>query len=661
VVMGMFVTGTILLILSGVPGLAARKTSGGGERLSLLLVMAGSILGSTAVLGSFFTTQPIVLSLPWTVPGASFSLCLDTLSGIFLLPLYLVTAMASVYGLGYWPQSDHKDNGKRLRLFLGLMAGTMSLVLTARNGILFLAAWEIMALSGFFLITTEDTKEETRNAGFLYLGMTHAGTLALFAFFALLAQVTGNFAFPLAGSMDGLGEHANTLFLLAVVGFGIKAGLMPMHIWLPSAHAAAPSHVSALLSGVMIKMGIYGIFRTAGFFASPPSWWGWFILAMGAFSAVLGVAMALAQHDMKRLLAYHSVENIGIIAMGLGIALLGRTYGAFLPLLYGLSGALLHVVNHGLFKSLLFLGAGSVIHATGTRQIDAYGGLQKKMPMTALFFLGGAVAISGLPPLNGFVSEWMIYLGLFRPLSDGVNGISWAVLAAPFLALTGALAMACFVKAFGATFLGVERSDATLNAHESPLSMIVPMGVLLAACAAIGLFPSALLPVLNRAAADWTGAEISPIPLDATTSASYLCWTAWGLIAFIAFVFYRLKRKSSDAPHSATWGCGYTFPSTRMQYTASSFAGMLVGFFSGFMKTDVHRSEGEGLFPRSGDFAAHTPDTVLDRCVFPFLRHAARLCTWLRARLQHGISGIYLMYVALALGILLIAVIVQRG
>lgn len=464
--MQLMLLGIGLILAAGLPGLFSSRAGRGGERLACVMTLGGCITVLFASLALLQGEGPSTISLEWSVPGGTLALGLDPLAACFVLPLLVVVSTGAVYGLKYWPQQDNPATGCKLRLFYGLISGAMILLLLARNGILFLMAWEVMALSGFFLITTEDHKEDVRRAGFIYLVATHTGTLALFAMFVLLGQAAGSLDLPVAGALPATGS--TLIFLLALLGFGMKAGLMPLHIWLPGAHAAAPSHASALLSGVMIKTGIYGLVRVTSLFAEIPPWWGWTILLLGAISGVMGVALALAQHDIKRLLAYHSVENIGIIAMGLGLALLGRSYGLTTLMVLALSGCLLHVANHGFFKSLLFLSAGSVIHAVGSRKIDHYGGLLKRQPWTGAMFLGGAVAISGLPPLNGFVSEWLIYLGAFQPLRHPSSTLAIAVLSAPILALIGGLALACFVKVFGIAFLGEPRSTGAEHAHEAP-------------------------------------------------------------------------------------------------------------------------------------------------------------------------------------------------
>ncbi|MFA6500079.1 MAG: proton-conducting transporter membrane subunit, partial [Desulfurivibrionaceae bacterium] len=378
----LYLAAVSLIFCSGLPALAWGRWAKSGEILSVVLLLTGATLGLGAALAGAWQTPAPLLAAPWAIPGGNFLLELDGLAALFLLPALLILGLGSVYGLGYFPQVRHGAAAGRLRLFYGMLGAAIVLLPVSRNGILFLIAWEVMAIGSFLLILTEQKEEEARRAAYVYLAATHTGTLALFAMFILLAGPGGNFDFPLAATLDGATFQAGAIFLLALFGFGLKAGVMPLHIWLPGAHAAAPSHVSALMSGVVIKMGIYGLVRVASFYTGQPAWWGGSILVLGVVSAIMGVVFALAQHDIKRLLAYHSVENIGIILIGLGCALLGKTFHNPALVVLGLAGALLHVVNHGLFKSLLFLGAGAVIQATGTREIDRYGGLLRSMPRT---------------------------------------------------------------------------------------------------------------------------------------------------------------------------------------------------------------------------------------------------------------------------------------
>jgi hydrogenase-4 component B len=646
--------GILLAAVSGVPGLFVSRRSHVGQWLSVLLAVAAGALGLAGVASFWITgiSQPLVEAWP-QIQGAEFRVAMDGLSAFFLIPVFLVFVLGSVYGLEYWRQSEHTDNGRKLRLFYGLMAAGMGLLVISRNSILFLMGWEAMALAGFFLVSTEDDRADARAAGWIYLLATHVATLSLFGMFALLRLASGSFTFgPLA---DGTVSPtlATGIFVLACVGFGLKAGIMPLHVWLPSAHAIAPSHVSAFLSGVIIKMGIYGIVRVTSFFAHPPVEWGGILLALGAISGVLGVAFAIGQHDLKRLLAYHSIENIGIIIMGVGLAVLGRSLQRDDWLILGLAGGLLHVWNHAFFKGLLFLSAGSVIHQVHTREIDHLGGLAKSMPLTALAFVIGAVAICGLPPLNGFVSEFLVYLGLFKSLgaADTPSPFPAAAFAAPALALIGALAVACFVKVFGAVFLGVPRSQHAEHAQESGASMLLPMAVLVACCAFIGVAPSLVVPVLGQAVSAWAP-EVSDVGPRLVTLAP-LGWVsamALGLVVALALigVWLAVRTRGTQSEYGPTWGCGYLAPTSRMQYTSSSFAQMLVGLFGWALRPRVHRPDALEIFPQKTSFHSEVPDTVLDEAVLPTLTYSARVLAWFRV-FQQGSIQTYLLYLFLAL------------
>lgn len=641
-----------LLALSGVPGLFLPRGSRAGEGISVGLTLAGASLGLAGATLALVGAPGAGFDGAWSVPGARLLFRVDPLSAFFLVPVCLLNALGSVYSLGYWAATARPENAARVRAWYGLLAGSLALLLGARDAVLFLCAWEGMALAAFFLVATEDETAEVRDAAWIYLVATHAGTLLLMGAFAVLRVGTDSFSL-LDPAALGPGA-AGAVFLLALGGFGLKAGLMPLHVWLPGAHANAPSHVSALLSGVVIKMGIYGLLRITGLLPLPPAWWGWLVLGLGAVSAVLGVAYALGQHDLKRLLAYHSVENIGIIALGVGLALLGRSAGRPEWVALGLAGALLHVWNHGLFKGLLFLSAGSVIHAAHTREIDHLGGLAKRMPWTAAAFGVGAVAICGLPPLNGFVSEFLVYLGLFRTALAEPGSGRWAAaaLAAPALAMVGALAVACFVKAFGAVFLGESRSTHGREATEAPRSMLGPMAVLVGGCAAIGLFPWAVAPALDRAVGAWgmgqgAGGEGVALPrvagLAPLVPVSALALGLTALLGVAAWaVSARLRRRPPE--RAGTWDCGYEDPTARMQYTASSFGQLLVGLFSWALAPAVRLTRVAGLFPGQAAFASRVPDAVLDRCLRPLFTGAADLLG--RARVfQRGRVQAYVAYV----------------
>jgi hydrogenase-4 component B len=430
--------------------------------------------------------------------------------------------------------------------------------------------------------------------------------------------------------------------------------LFPLHIWLPSAHANAPSHVSAILSGVALKMGIYGLVRFSGWLPLPAAA-GWVVAVLGVVSAVLGVAFALGQHDLKRLLAYHSVENIGIILIGLGFALVAVAEGDKAWGRLALAGGLLHVWNHGLFKALLFLGAGSVLHATGTRELSRLGGLWRAMPWTAGLFGLGAVAICGLPPLNGFVSEWLVYLGLFdATIAHGPS--AWAAIpAALLLGVTGALALACFIKVCSVVFLGAARSALAAHAHECGAPMRGAMLVLAGACGAIGLAPILFWPAVARAVGAWR-----PAWGGVTTPPSLLVlgWLHVTLAAFaggaVWWLWWRARRRGVS--RALTWDCGYAAPTARMQYTAGSFAGILTEWFAFILRPERHERRPEGLLPVSASRVEHTPETVLELVVQPLAGVVMRVSAAAR-RLQHGRVQAYVLYLLIGLAGLALLVV----
>jgi hydrogenase-4 component B len=693
-----------VIAASGLPGLIPAERLGMrpfvAHRLAVALLSCGAAAGLFAAGAVLCGVPGAPLRWAWGLPGAAFAIEVDALSACFLLPVLLISTAGAWFGLEYWPLGETQPRAGSLIVWYALTTAAMMLVVTARNGILFLTAWEVMAISSFFLITIEESLKEVREAGWIYFVATHASTLLLFALFGLIWAAQGSV--DLDPIKPGTVPQAlqDGIFLVALAAFGIKAGLFPVHVWLPPAHANAPSHVSALMSGVLIKMGVYGIARVLWMAGTPPLWWGETLLAFGVVSGVLGVVFALGQHDLKRLLAYHSVENIGIIFMGLGMAVSGRAVGAWGWMALGLGAALLHTWNHGLFKTLLFLAAGAVLHRTHTREMDRLGGLAKRMPGTALFFLVGAAAICGLPPLNGFVSEWLLYLAMFTGLihadpSGAVNlgGSLQAAIGIPALALIGGLALACFVKAMSAVFLGEPRTASGAAVRECGAPMLAPMAGLALLCAAIGLAPAAVSLWLDRAIAAWLPAteqfplaELAPLkPLAGFGTALWL-GLGIGLLALSRRSRAGRDRQSAgdterlrsgqvglapngmaplgpgpvgavaaDALSVGTWDCGYLLPGPRMQYTAASFAQLLVNLWRWVLIPEVHpRTRGPlTLFPPTGRFGSSVPDIVLDRAILPVLRGLAWTLGWLRL-LQRGRVQDYLLYVLIALLTLLL-------
>ncbi|NLX24373.1 MAG: hydrogenase [Lentisphaerae bacterium] len=639
----------LALVAGGVPACCLSRHSVRAQRATSVLMVLGSLLGWCGLAMASFGTSAVEAGLPWHLPWEQrLSIGLDAIGAVFLIPVFTVPMLGSIYGLAYWRQGDHPENGRGVGLFYGLLAGSMALVVLARNAILFLIVWELMALAAFFLAGAEHEKAEVRRAGWIYLVATHAGTLCLLALFALMRQASGGFAFGVLDAGALTPGMVTLLFILSVVGFGFKAGLMPLHVWLPGAHANAPSHVSAVMSGVMLKMGVYGMVRMISLLPISEAWNGGALLAVGAVTGILGIAFAIGQNDIKRLLAYSSIENIGIICMGIGMALLGRTLHRADLVLLGLGGALLHVWNHSLFKSLLFLNSGAIIHAVHSREMNRMGGLAKPMPQTAWLFLIGAVAICGLPPLNGFASEWLIYLGLFQGPTTGVGAVA--------LALIGALALACFVKIYGMVFLGTARDPLHGEPHDPSAAMRHPMALLAAGCVVLGFLPHLGFPLLHAAASQWldpAGGAALP-EFEEFAPAQWISAVAVGLVAAAGLGYALLRRRirRTDAAVGATWGCGYAQPTPRMQYTGSSFGDVLVGLFGWVLRPRTSRPALKKLFPDRVEFACEVQDTVLHGLVLPVFRRAAAAMMKLR-RLQQGRLDLYLLYLLVILIVLL--------
>lgn len=651
---------TLLAAISGVPLLfPPLRNVSSAQLLSIVLMIASSCIGLAGSILALLSGHTTLFELAWTLPFGPARYGVDPISAWFLLPIFLIPGCAVLYARSYRHADHYPTKVRRMTFFFGLMTASMSGVVLARDCIGFLFAWEVMTLSAWFLVSTEDEKPEVSEAGTLYMITTHAGTLGLFALFPLLNLLTGSWHFPGAGSLTASSPMAAAIFFTALFAFGMKAGIMPLHIWLPSAHANAPSHVSAAMSGVILKCGVYGLIRTLSFFHAVPFWWGCCVLVLGVVSGVAGVAFAIGQHDLKRLLAYHSIENIGIIFMGLGVALIGQAVDSPAMMLLGMSGALLHVLNHALFKALLFLGAGSVIHATGTREIDLMGGSARRLPYTALLFGIGAVAICGLPPLNGFVSELLIYLGFFQGIQGEGMAAAATALAAPALALAGGLAVACFVKVYGIVFLGAPRTEIHAARHEAGWQMLSPMLLLGLLCVAIGLAPGLLADPLQRTALTVLPPLVGTagLPLRSLVPMSMITISGVALLALISLLalWYRRRLAGMTCSEAVTWGCGYQRQSPRIQYGASSFAAMLISLFAFVLKPQNHRPDKmAGMFPGSAGFSSHVPETVLELLYIPALKLLNRRFSAVR-RLQSGILQQYVLYTLITLIVLLVS------
>lgn len=655
-VLGVFVLSIVMLAASG---LLAAAVPGRGRTASAIAVTgiwAGCFAALFPVVSTLFGHAPMTVLAAWNVPWGAFSLRLDGLSAFFCLPILILSPLAGLYGFSYL------GNDKRAGTtwaFVNLLVASMLLLVASANGVLFVVCWEVMALSSFFLVAHHDEKSQVREAAWTYLVATHIGTVFLLAFFALLGAQAGSLDFTRIAGAAFTPLAGWVLFIAAFVGFGSKAGFFPLHVWLPEAHPAAPSHVSALMSGLMIKMGIYGILRFLSFLGEVPPAWGWILLLSGIASGVLGVLFAIAQHDIKRLLAYHSVENIGIIATGIGVGTLGISWHEPALVALGFGGGILHVLNHALFKGLLFLGAGSVIRAAGTGEIDRMGGLLKTMPWTGAAFLAGSAAISALPPFNGFVSEFFIYSGGLRAALHGnANHILLAVSVTAGLSLVGGLALACFTKCFGIVFLGEPRSAFTGEGHESPLAMTMPMLALAGLCFLLGLAAPLSVRLVSPAilvvAPGMAGSLEEPLASAGKALGGVSAASALLIAVFLLLVLCRKRlARGREEGVSVTWDCGYARPTARMQYTASSFARPLTLLFEKILGTKIGQKPVRGYFPAESSYETHTPEPAREVLFAPLFRLAERLLSPLRA-LQHGRIQLYVLYIAVTLVVLLI-------
>lgn len=616
--------------------------------------------------------EPFTMALPSTLPLLTFAIRLDPLASFFVLTISLVSLAASIFALGYVTEFYGRASISLLgSLFNGYLL-SMTLVVLADNGFFFLLVWELMSLFSYFLVVTEHEKTDVRYAGLFYLIMTHVGTAFIILTFLFLFQEGGSFSFeafrhpeqPLPDSMKTL------VFLMALIGFGTKAGIVPLHVWLPYAHPAAPSHISALMSGVMIKTAIYALIRVYfDFFGGHfPWWWGFVVLVIGAFSALLGVMYALMEHDLKSLLAYHSVENIGIILLGIGAGMIFHSYGLDELAALGLIAGLYHTINHAVFKALLFLGAGSLLYATHTRNMEEYGGLLRRMPWTGAFFLIGAVSIAALPPTNGFVSEWLVFQSLF--LSYQMPSLLMKLMlpiAAAMLALTGVLALTCFAKAFGISFLALPRSSHAKHAEEVPWSMRIGMGFLATVCIVLGLAPMIVVPIIDRVTASMTGTSVAdkmlaldgwalaPVNVEFSSLSSpvlglVLAGTAALGLAIVALHGTRAFR------YGKTWGCGINL-SPRMEYSATGFVQPIKRVFSTIYQPTV-KLETEFLaesryFAKRRRFEFRIEPMFQKYLYDPVITFMSGLADRLRI-VQGGSLHLYLAYMFVTLVVLLL-------
>lgn len=643
-----------------------------GNSFAILGSSAGLLFSSLALMAGKIFSFKIAASLPLL----SLSFSIDKLSAFFIFVISLIALLASIYALGYVKHYYQKYNLGALGFFYNLFLAGMIMVVSANNALFFLIVWEIMSLASYFLVIFENKEKENIKAGSLYFVMTHIGTAFIILAFLLLYRFTGSLDFSVIKDQIGLVAPLvrDLIFILALVGFGTKAGIIPFHIWLPSAHPAAPSHVSALMSGVMIKTGIYMFIRIfMDIMPNAPLWWGIVVLMLGAVSSLLGVLYALTEHDIKKLLAYHSIENIGIILLGLGSSLIFWSLDLKALAILGLVAALFHTLNHAVFKSLLFLGAGAVISQTHTRNMEEYGGLIKYMPQTALFFLIGSMAISALPPFNGFFSEWLTFQSLFSGISASAISVRFFfVVAAGALAFTGGLAAMCFVKAFGATFLARPRSKEVSHAKEPALALRVGMGILGLLTLVIGFASGTIskilagvvngLGIFNTSESAFYSTSLTVGLRNGFSSVSaplILGVLVTALLLTILAVSFGTRRRKEKI--GITWDCGTTLNS-RMEITSTGFARSIISIFQGVLKPTKqisveYRDENMRYFQRSKTVELGIQD-VYNRYLFQPLQTLTTKISEQVKKIQNGNINVYVLYILVILvALLLIAAI----
>ena len=661
----------ILYVLSALTGLALSK------RPSLSNIVCSGICVTAALAGGLASVLQICFGdgimeigpFRSSIPFLSFGLKMDGLSAFFILALSVLVLCVSIYSVGYL---SHYCGKRPLGLFHFLYAMfilSMMLVLTSSNTVFFYMAWEVMSLVSYFLVIFESEKEENRKAGTLYIVMTHVATAFLLAGFMIIYSYTGSF--DIFGSSDAIPEAAkNIIFVFFLVGFGTKAGVIPVHIWLPYAHPAAPSNVSALMSGIMIKTAIYGLVRfVIGFLGVTHVWWGVLVLSIGIVSTVLGVAYALMEHNIKRLLAFHSVENIGIILIGIGVSMTATANGNIFIAALALVAALFHTFNHALFKGGLFLGAGSIQFSCHTKDIEELGGLIKKMPVTALFVLCFSLAISAIVPFNGFVSEWLTFQSLFASITQGQAALNiLSIIGVAALGMAGALAAACFVKLFGIAFLGLPRSEHAEKAVEVPTSMNAGMGILAALCLAIGILPLAALQFVDKAVSALSGVSVleqlhgglliaySSLEFKGGTISPVSALVALVLIVLAALGLIRIIGGKYAERKYGTWDCGFNGLTPRMQYTATGFSKPLKIVFK-ILYRPSHKLEVTGdlaYHPETMEYST-TTESIFENYIYRPLYATAKLISIkTKFRVQTGSIHKYLLYIFAAVLILMV-------
>lgn len=616
----------------------------------------GGALCSIPAINVLTTGETIKESFTLSAFFGIVDIVIDPLSAFFILIISCMSFLGTIYANGYIKPYLEKSISSHC-LFLTLLISSMLSVVTVQNALLFLIVWEIMSLSSAFLVMFEGSKKEVLSAGIKYIVYMHISVLFIIFAFALMSINAGCLEFSCFKELllenKGL---ANLVFIFGFIGFGIKAGFVPFHNWLPDAHPAAPSHVSGIMSGVMIKTGIYGILRILSLIGTPNVELGYFVLIISIISSLYGVAYAINQNDIKKLLAYCSIENIGIIGIGIGMGMLGLAYDCTPVAVLGFAGGILHILNHSIFKELLFLAAGSVYTKTHTKDIEKLGGLIKSMPKTAILFLIGAIAICGLPPFNGFISEFLIYFSMLKGLTLHTLGslITLAITIAG-LALVGTMAILCFTKAFSIIFLGLPRTEVAEKVKEdTSISFILPMSILVLFILIIGICPKQIFNFMTTPVSVFTEIAEMPEIINLMQNISIICFSLISFIAILAIIKFALQNKHYK---HCTWGCGYDKPNTHMQYTASSYTSPFLSMMTPLFKKVFDIKKPKSLFPKDAHFELHIEDVEEAYFVHPFIKATGKFLAKFE-KIQNGNLQQYILYGLIFLLLALIGVII---
>lgn len=662
----LFETSLFLYILSALLSLVFARKPKLCTTISQITCMLAAAAGlASALLHLFVDHVKIAIDVfSSTIPLLSFNFTIDNLSALFILSLSILTICVSLYSLGYLSHYFGKRNMGLFNFLYSTFILSMLLVFTSGNAVFFLFAWEAMSAISYFLVVFESEKEESQQAGTLYLIMTGIGTAFLLVAFLLMYHYTGTFDLFVSSSCIPAAIK-NLMFVFFLIGFGTKAGIIPLHVWLPAAHPAAPGNVSALMSGIMLKTAVYGLIRfTLGYLGVSRTWWGMALLAVGMVSAVLGVAYAFVENDIKKLLAYSSIENMGIIFIGLGVGFIALTQGSPLVGSIAIAAALFHAFNHTLMKGCLFLGAGSIHWSTHTRNMEELGGLIRVLPVTAVFMLFASLAISAIVPFNGFASEWLTLQSIFASIVPGQGGTNVAlILSVAALALSGGLAAACFVKLLGISFLGKPRSVKAEHAARIPAVMNYSMGLLSVLCLLFGLFPALFLRIADRVMLDLTKTSLSgqingwftlqsdPLENAGGTITPLAMLAVLGLLILLTMFVLRMIGGKVIKRKYGTWDCGYEALNARMQYSSTGFSKSIKIVFR-ILFRPTRETKFSGDLPYHPETIEYTvlSESIIEKYLYdPVTKFIKRLSKKTKFSIQTGSIHRYLAYIFFAL------------